>query len=118
AIAFENRGQVENAFEALQAERNAVASFEFTPTYYLIIYYLEQGDAETAQQLVDDWLAANQAEGAEELQAASFLPYVDAAQARIDLYNAEQLLAEGRGADDLLTSAEEHLTDILNEEED
>lgn len=118
AVAFSNRGLSDEALQALLDERDAVASFEFTPTYYLIIYHLEQGDVETAQQLVDDWLAENQAEGAEELEAIPYLPYVDAAFARIDIYQAQQAVAEGRGADNFLSSAEERLTDILNVEED
>ncbi|MDQ7036296.1 MAG: hypothetical protein Q9P01_16125 [Anaerolineae bacterium] len=118
AIAFSNRGKSDDVLQTLLDEQEAVASFEFTPTYYLVIYYLEQGDVETAQELVDDWLAENQAEDAEEFAAIPYLPYVDAALARIDIYQAQQAVAEGRDADDLLTNAEERLTDILNEEED
>jgi tetratricopeptide (TPR) repeat protein len=118
AVYLTNLGQPDEALQALLAEVDAVASFEFTPTYYLVIYYLSQGDVETAQQLIDDWLEVNQAEGAEEISAQPFLPYVDAAQARIYIYQAQQAITEGRGAGDLLDNAETLLTDIINEEED
>lgn len=104
----------DEAFTILENEREATsASGNFVPYYWLSIWYLEQGDIAAAREIVDEGETVRAG-------SASIVDYaglVNTARARIDLFEARQLLQNGdeAAAADLLNSVEAQIQFVVDE---
>lgn len=117
AIVLMDQGQYNEAFNILREEATfALSSGEFAPAYFLSELYLRRdGNPEDAEAVLQEWLTEWEGSARE----SDVQPQLLVAQARIELFRAEGLLANGdeealEQAEELLQSAEEKLQDVVN----
>jgi tetratricopeptide (TPR) repeat protein len=107
------RGDEDDAFQAFQDDIAASGESQtFWPYYYLVQLYLQQNQPEDAQDAID--------EGEETLpqtEAEDYQPLVNVAQARVNLYRADEALEAGDDSDaeTLLEEADDLLTAVIQQ---
>lgn len=117
AVVLMDQGQYDEAAVILREEADfALSSGEFAPAYFLAELYLRRdGDPDEAEAVLEEWLA----EWAGSARESDVQPQLLVAQARIELFRAEELLAsedeeDQDTAEELLQSAETKLQEVVD----